>query len=110
MWPVDSVQFTRCFETLSSFPNLSQQSTKSNSRCAKCCGLVNASAFIGLSVLTQRTTDNFRVALNRGPASTDIASNSDKPTSQHSLDENRVYSVLLYCLASHPIQFERRSS
>ena len=39
----------------------------------------------------------------------DIASNSDKPTSQHSLDENRVYSVLLYCLASHPIQFERRS-
>ncbi len=25
----------------------------------------------------------------------DIASNSDKPTSQHSLDENRVYSVLL---------------
>ncbi len=28
----------------------------------------------------------------------------------HSLDENRVYSVLLYCLASHPIQFERRSS
>ena len=39
----------------------------------------------------------------------DIASNSDKPTSQHSLDENRVYSVLLYCLASHPIQFGRRS-
>jgi len=34
-------------------------------------------------------------ALNRGPASTDIASNSDKPTSQHSLDEKRVYSVLL---------------
>lgn len=25
----------------------------------------------------------------------DIASNSDKPTSQHSLDEKRVYSVLL---------------
>jgi len=34
-------------------------------------------------------------ALNRGPASTDMASNSDKPTSQHSLDENHVYSVLL---------------
>src|SRR5712672_3285574 len=43
MWPVDSVQFARCFETLSSFPNLSQQSKKSNSRCAKCGGLVNAS-------------------------------------------------------------------
>jgi hypothetical protein len=49
-------------------------------------------------------------ALNRGPASADIASNSGKPTSQHSLHEYRVYSVLLYCLASHPIQFERRSS
>jgi hypothetical protein len=49
-------------------------------------------------------------ALNRGPASTDIASNSGKPTSKQSLHENRVYSVLLYCLASHPIQFERRSS
>src|SRR5712671_3992717 len=48
MWPVDSVQFPRCFETLSSFPNLSQQSKKSNSRCAKCGGLVNAS---GLTVL-----------------------------------------------------------
>src|SRR5882762_6419019 len=40
----------------------------------------------------------------RHETTSDIASNSDKPTSQHSLDENRVYSVLLYCLASHPIQ------
>jgi len=43
--------------------------------------------------------DRFRIArenaLNRGPATTDTASNSDKSTSQHSLDENRVYSVLL---------------
>jgi hypothetical protein len=32
-------------------------------------------------------------ASNRGPASTDMASNSDKPRSHHSLDENCVYSA-----------------
>jgi hypothetical protein len=37
------------------------------------------------------------------------SSNFDKPKSQHSVDES-AYIVLLYCLASHPIQFERRSS
>src|SRR6202795_4203618 len=56
------------------------------------------------------TRNNFRLspslALNRGPAGTDIASNSDKPTSQHSLDENRVYSVLLYC--SRRIRFSSK--
>src|SRR4029077_5718552 len=34
-------------------------------------------------------------ALNRGPASTEIASNSHKPTLQDSLDEKRVYTTLL---------------
>jgi hypothetical protein len=43
--PVDSVRLSWCFEILSSFPNLSQQSTKSNSTWA-ICGLVNASAFL----------------------------------------------------------------
>jgi hypothetical protein len=45
IWPVDSVRFTWCLETLSSFPSLSQQSTNSSSRSAKWSGLVNTSAF-----------------------------------------------------------------
>src|SRR6266850_3396369 len=70
-------------------------------------GLLHPLQHAGLS---RRSPVSPSSANNRGPESTDIASNSDKPKSQHSLDENRVYSVLLYCLASHPIQFERRSS
>src|SRR5579863_5804218 len=51
MWPFNSVQYTRCFQSLSSFPNLSQQSTKSNSRFAKRGGLVNnGSAFAGCNL------------------------------------------------------------
>src|SRR6516225_8627778 len=45
MRPVDSVRLSACFETLSSFPNLSQRSNKSISRCVKGSGVVNASAF-----------------------------------------------------------------
>src|SRR6516225_5063524 len=48
MRPVDSVRLGACFETLSSFPNLSQRSNKSISRCGKGSGVVNASAFIRL--------------------------------------------------------------
>ena len=49
-------------------------------------------------------------ALNRGPASTDTASNSAKPTLQHSPKKT---AYILFCcntLASHPIQFERRTA
>jgi short-subunit dehydrogenase len=60
--PVDSVRLSRCFEVLSSFPNLSQKSNKSISRCGKGGDVVNASAFVGTN-----PTDgyNFRLALIR---------------------------------------------
>src|ERR1700693_113200 len=62
--------------------------------------------FVGNPSFTRLGKSCPSLALNRGPASTDIASNSDKPTSQHSLDENRVYSVLLYC--SRRIRFSSK--
>ena len=72
MWPVDSVQFARCFETLSSFPNLSQQSKKSNSRCAKCGGLVNASELTVLNPTGEPITSGLPVIRPRSVRSAEI--------------------------------------